>query len=131
VGSEVTGAFALTEDELSNDARAILAYARRWGEPFARPEITDVAPGAAWDPMSRYPRTIAKVDPIRELVRTGLIELAEERRSRSNGARGGNTYKVYRLVDSPRSLAELLDAFALEASETIRAEILERFGPRR
>jgi hypothetical protein len=132
-----------TEAELSQDAQAILVYARRWGSPFTRMEIVDVAPGAAWDPMSRYPRTTAKLDPIHELVRAGLIEVAEERVS-NGGRRGGHAYKVYRLTDGPRSLADLLDAMLLggelltrvvddeaDLIAAARQEILERFGPPR
>lgn len=125
--------------ELSADAQAILAYARRWGELFTRVEIVGVAPGAAWQALSAYPRTVAKLDPIRELLRAGLIEVAETRQSQ--GRRSGNRYKVYRLVDSPRSLALLLDALLLDgelltrvtddeadAIASARQEILTRFG---
>lgn len=125
------------EDEFSDDAKAILEYARRWGEPFARLEVADVAPGAAWDPLARYPRTVAKVDPIRELLRAGLIEVMETRAAQG-GPRGGNRYKVYRLTESVKSLADLLDELEAAAREgagylgrvphDIRAEILERFG---
>jgi arginine/lysine/ornithine decarboxylase len=128
-------AFERTETELSEDARAILAYARKWGEPFARLEITDVAPGAAWDPMSHYPRTMAKVDPIRELLRAGLIEVSGTGVTKAKGRRGGNTYKIYQLVDSPGSLADLLDVLLQQVgmgdhaeAEDTRTEILERFG---
>jgi hypothetical protein len=121
--------------ELSADAQAILKYARHWGEPFTRTEIADIAPGAAWDPMSRYPRTMAKLDPVRELLRAGLIEVTEERAVQAKGRRGGHRYKMYRLVDSPRSLEELLDALEQAVATwgdlaSIRAEILGRFGRR-
>lgn len=134
----MTSAFAEAfEAELSADARAILAYARKWGEPFTRTEIADIAPGAAWDPSARWPRTVAKPDPIRELLRAGLIEQCGTGRSQSTKRHGGNAYKIYRLTgpDAPMSLEELLDALcgALaigndEAAVSARAEILTRFG---
>lgn len=127
----------MTEDELSADARAILTYARHWGEPFTRIEIVEVAPGAAWEPLSYFPRTVAKPDPIRELIRAGLIELAEERRS-NGGKNGGHPYKVYRLTECVTSLEDLLDELTDavredsewlgRAQHDIRAEIMERFG---
>lgn len=123
----------IAEDELSADAQAILAYARHWGEPFTRIEIVGVAPGAAWDPFAPWPRTMAKPDPIRELMRAGLVELLEERRS-NGGKHGGHPYKVYRLTDGPRSLADLLDMVVeivhdgLDGLDEVRTEILERFG---
>jgi hypothetical protein len=130
-------AFEWTEAELSDDAKAILAYARRWGEPFSRMEIVDIAPGAAWNASWPYPRTIAKLDPIRELLCAGLIEVAETRRAQG---RRGNAYKLYRLTDSPRSLTQLLDVLTeavgisdvsdRDLAERTRAEILERFGRR-
>lgn len=135
----MTSAFQqAVEDELSADARAILEYARHWGTPFGRREITDIAPGAAWQPLSPWPRTVAKVDPIRELIRAGLIEVAEERAAQSGrrDGHGGNRYKVYRLTESVKSLADLLDILEEAASAprvddvvtALRAEILERFG---
>ena len=134
---------------LSDDAAAILAYARRWGVPFTRVEITDIAPGAAWDSYSRWPKTVAKLDPIRELMRAGLIEQHDEQPVKSD-RRGRKHYKRWRLtaVESVPSLADLLDrledaaveaavsriggehhgatAVAAEAAAT-RAEILRRF----
>jgi len=137
----MSSAFAKAfEAELSKDARAILAYARKWGTPFTRTQIIDIAPGAAWD-VSPWPKTVAKVDPIRELVRAGLIEELDEVPVRTGKlARRGATYKRWKLTgpDAPRSLSELLDAFAEEVSsgealdnrEAVRAEILRRFGAR-
>lgn len=136
--------FAFDEaTDLSDDARAILAYARKWGTPFTRVEITDVAPGAAWDPYSRWPSTVAKLDPIRELVRAGLVEEHDEQPVKSD-RRGRKTYKRWRLtgVDVPPSLAELLNELidkvsrdewcdsgaAVRGVETVRDEILRRFG---
>lgn len=130
------------EDELSDDARAILAYARRWGTPFTRTEITDIAPGAAWDPFSRWPQTVAKLDPIRELVRAGLIEEHDEQPVKSNPRK---TYKRWKLtgVDVPPSLTELLNELiglvpdprnwehplpeGHRTVQDLRAEILRRF----
>lgn len=132
----MTSAFAEAfEAELSGDARAILAYARKWGEPFTRTEIADIAPGAAWDPLSRWPRTVAKPDPIRELLRAGLIEQCGTGQSRGTRRHGGNPYKIYQLTgaDAPMSLAELLDELidfdtpAPRRTE-VHAEILTRFG---
>lgn len=133
---EKSSAFAEAfEAELSADAKAILDYARRWGAMFGRAEITDIAPGAAWNPMERYPRTVAKVDPIRELIRAGLVEVAEERMPVTRGRRGGHPYKLYRLTAGVRTLPELLDALtdAVLADDgvtgdEVRVEIIERFG---
>lgn len=124
----------IAENELSADARAILEYARHWGTPFTRREIVEVAPGADWS-GAPFPRTVAKLDPIRELITARMIELAEERRS-SGGPHGGHLYRVYRLTERTRvlSLADLLEMLigATSASderlEEIRAEILDRFG---
>lgn len=123
--------------ELSDDARAILAYARKWGAPFTRTEITDIAPGAAWDPYARWPRTVARVDPIRELVRAGYIEQYEELLVKSD-PRGRKTYKRWKLtgVDVPLTLALLLEKLhgaigeGRSNVEEIKAEILRRFEPR-
>lgn len=130
------------EDELSADAQAILAYARKWGQPFSRLEIVNIAPGAAWDLEARYATTVAEVDPIRELVRAGLVQEHDEIPTKSS--RGKRSYKRWALAGAapPRSLAELLDAYAeairsapgdvnWEAIEVerdqVRAEILRRF----
>lgn len=128
------------EGELSDDAAAILAYARKWGVPFTRVEITDIAPGAAWDPFSRWPRTVAKLDPIRELMRAGLIEQHDEQPVKSD-RRGRKHYKRWRLTaaESVPSLAQLLDQLIDAAApelhvsdreaeiDAVRAEILQRF----
>lgn len=124
---------------LSDDAAAILAYARRWGVPFTRVEITDIAPGAAWDPYSRWPKTVAKLDPIRELMRAGLIEQHDEQQTKPNKRGQTKTYKRWRLTaaESVPSLAQLLDEligavhwsgeqYGAE-SESLKAEILRRF----
>ena len=138
------GAFGFTEDELSDDARAILAYARKWAAPFTRTEIVAVAPGAAWDTFSRYPSTVAALDPIRELVRAGLVVEYDQVPVKNSG----KSYKRWALTgaDHPRTLAELLDTFAeavrtaasddeslwtIEQAERdreeVRAEIVRRF----
>jgi hypothetical protein len=129
--------FAFDERELSDDARAILAYARQWGAPFTRREITDLAPGAAWDEFSRYPKTVADVDPIRELVRAGLVVEHDEQPVKSD-RRMRRHYKRWALAGdgAPRSLAELLDEMigtlenlrSRDHVEQLRAEILRRFG---
>lgn len=127
------------EAELSAEANAILAYARRYGTPFTRTEIVGVAPGAAWDPSSRWPQTIAERDPLQELVKAKMIEQCGESRARRwpGERRGGKApYKIYHLTDRHHvpSLADLLDMLigATSASderlEEIRAEILDRFG---
>lgn len=118
------------ETELSDDASAILAYAHRWGVPFTRLEITDIAPGAAWDPYSRYPRTVAKLDPIRELVRAGLVIEHDEQPVKSD-KRGQRHYKRWAVTgEAPLTLGELLDQYAVLDLERprLRAEILRRFG---
>lgn len=127
--------FAFTEAELSEDAAAILAYARRWGTPFTRMEITDIAPGAAWDQFSHWPSTVAKLDPIRELVRAGLVEEHDEQPVKSD-RRGRRTYKRWKLtgVETPKQLYELLNEFGglsehglYEEADVVRTEILRRF----
>lgn len=132
------------ESFLSPDAHAILRYARsRSPEPFTRQEIVDIAPGAEWDMTARWPRTVADVDPIRELVRAGLIVQHGEQPAKTG--RRGQTFKWWRLaeVDPPRTLAELLDDLINKVSrdewgdsatvpgvESVRDEILRRFGDR-
>jgi len=144
----VTSAFGdCFEAELSEDARAILAYARRWGAPFTRTEITDIAPGAAWDPFSRWPKTVAKLDPIRELVRAGFVVEYDEQPVKSD-ERGRKTYKRWALASdhTPGTLANLLDELmflvpdprnweepmppGMRTVGAVRDEILRRFGPR-
>lgn len=137
--------FEVTESELSAEANAILAYARRWGNPFTRAEIVAIAPGAAWDDLSRWPKTIAKRDPIRELVKAKMIEQCGEGETLIPPKRRGQatikgTYYLYRLTDrhAVPSLAELLDMLigatsAIGGTEgerfnEIRTEILDRFG---
>lgn len=139
--------FAATEEELSTEARAILEYARKWGAPFTRLEITAVAPGAAWDVYSRYPSTVAKLDPIRELVRAGLAAELDEQPTKPDKRGKVKHYKRWVLTDAVQSLPELLDTFAeavrtlaggAESAEhaerakddrdAIRAEIVRRFG---
>lgn len=136
---------ARRDPELSDDANAILAYARRWGTPFTRVEITDIAPGAAWDAFARWPRTVAKLDPIRELVRAGTIE---EHETVPLKGRSGKykAFKRWRLTEreSVPSLATLLDELidlvpdprnweepsppGQRTVQAIRDEILRRFG---
>lgn len=134
--------FEVTESELSAEANAILAYARRLGSPFTRAEIVAIAPGAAWDDLSRWPKTLAKRDPIRELVKAKMIEQCGERKTQGAGRHGAwsRTYYLYALTDryAVPSLAELLDMLigatsAIDGTEgerfnEIRAEILDRFG---
>jgi hypothetical protein len=130
--------FETTAPELSIEANAILAYARKWGTPFTRAEIVDIAPGAAWDTSAPYPSTMAKRDPIAELVKTKMIEHCGTRATVSQVRnRRPGTYKVYRLTGrlTVPSLAELLDDYASlrieaadEAAEAVRTEILDRFG---
>jgi hypothetical protein len=120
---------------LSEDAQAILAYARaRSGEPFTRAEIVDIAPGAEWDNLAQWPRTVAKLDPLRELMRGGYIELYDEQQAKTG--RRGRWYKRWKLtgVDVPPTLdallSQLIGAAEFRASadvEEIRAEILRRF----
>jgi arginine/lysine/ornithine decarboxylase len=129
----MTEPFTATESELSDEAKAILAYARKWGEPFTRHEITTVAPGAAWDPFSRWPSTVAELDPLRELARAGLVEEYDEQPVKG---RRGRTYKRWALTEVVLSLDELLDELtAAVRSEVdgreagrIRAKIVRRFG---
>jgi hypothetical protein len=138
VSPRKAAAFAFTESELSPDARAILAYARKHGEPFARPEIVGIAPGADWDYLAPYPRTVAALDPLRELVKAGLVELHDVVPVKSD-RRHRKTYKLWKLtgVDVPRTLAELLDALIDVVADgrddpgMIKAEILRRFGDSR
>ena len=132
--------FAAAEAELSDEARAILAYARKWGQPFTRMEITPVAPGAAWDPYSRWPSTVAALDPLRELARAGLIEEHDEQPTRPDKHGVVKKYKRWILTGVVTSLSDLLDAYAenvlaAEVDELaendrdrIREEILRRFG---
>lgn len=120
---------AFTEDELSDDARAVLAYARRYGL-FTRGDIVDIAPGAAWE-YGRWPKTVAKLDPIRELVRAGFVVEHDEQPVKSNPRK---TYKRWKLtgIDTPRTLAgllgDLLGATDEAELEEIKAEVLRRFG---
>lgn len=124
-----------SEAFLSEDAQAILAYARaRSGEPFTRTEITDVAPGARWNYRAPWPQTVAKLDPLRELLHAGYIEEYDERPVRSWR---GRTYKRWKLtgIDVPPTLdallGQLIGAAEFRASadvEQLRAEILRRFG---
>jgi hypothetical protein len=120
--------------DLSEDAQAILAYARRWGAPFTRMEITDIAPGAAWDAFSRWPRTVARRDPLYELVKAGCVEEHDEQSVKSD-KRGYKTYKRWKLTDREsvpdleELLGQLLDACKASLStKGIEAEILRRFG---
>lgn len=121
--------FMPTEDELSDEARAILAHARRWGQPFTRAELVEVAPGSQWDVWSRYPKTIATLDPIRELVSAGMVVELDEVPLKTNPAR---TYKRW-------ALAELLDRLTDAATrpgnsedereiDAVRTEIIRRFS---
>lgn len=136
------------EAELSREAAAILAYARKWGTPFTRSEIVGIAPGAAWDTLSRYPQTFAAVCPIAELVKAKMIEVVDRRAVLIKPIRPTSksrvtvkaAYKVYALTERLRvpSLAELLDMLVGatnaaggtegERFAEIRAEILDRFG---
>lgn len=136
------------EAGLSREAAAILAYARKWGTPFTRSEIVGIAPGAAWDTLSRYPRTFAAVCPIAELVKAKMIEVVDRRAVLIKPIRPTHesrvtvkaAYKVYALTERLRvpSLAELLDMLVGatnaaggtegERFDEIRAEILDRFG---
>jgi hypothetical protein len=136
--------FMPTEDELSAEARAILAYARASGQPFTRFELADVAPGSQWDEYSRWPKTIAGLDPIRELVSAGMVAEHDEVPLKSNPSK---SYKRWALTGAVPLLSDLLDAYAeavLKADETpysaasgvpvyaerdnVRAEIIRRFG---
>jgi hypothetical protein len=130
---------AFAEPELSADARAILTYARDHdGETFTRTEVAAVAPGAAWDAFAPYPRTVADLDPIRELVRAGLVELLDEQPTKTIHRGGRRTYKRWKLtgVEVPLTLAQLLEALLESGAgpdghadvERYRAEILRRFG---
>lgn len=129
--------FAFTEAELSEEARAILAYARKYAAPFTRMEIVAVAPGAAWDPFARWPSTVAALDPLRELVRAGFIEEHDEQPVKSAGPRSKKTYKRWKLTgaDAPLTLAQLLEALLESGAgpdghadvERYREEILRRF----
>lgn len=131
----------ITETELSVDANAILACARKWGTPFTRQEIVPIAPGAAW---KRYAiaQTVGTPDPISELITARMIEVVDRRTTLLRASRVGvkieGTYKVYALTGrlAVPSLAELLDRYARlhflgnETGEAgdVRAEILDRFG---
>lgn len=133
----LTKPFMPTEDELSDEARAILAHARRTGEPFTRVEVAEVAPGSQWDVWSRYPKTLAVLDPIRELVSAGMVTEYDEVPLKTNPTRA---YKRWSLTEHVSTLAELLDAFAealgawhagggsVEQTGAVRDEILRRFG---
>jgi hypothetical protein len=136
----LAGPFAVTEAELSDEARAILAYARKWGQPFTRMEIVSVAPGAAWDPYSRWPSTVASLDPLRELSRAGLIAEHDEQPTKPDNHGVIKKYKRWILTGVVSSLADLLDAYAAKIlaagsnelaendRDRIREEILHRFG---